>query len=188
MNLKYLERNNHGIGYFKIKLLGFRCRKWIKLMFFIIGSFEPRNPRIPSKKVKCSRYRPDVVQRVGRGTLYSSMTAALEGGEWSAARPGRTLPPGKSRYPFYRRLGGPQGWSGRAENLVPTGIRSRTVQLVVSHYTDWATWPTGPQVGALVTTWELFPISYIWVGLQMQKNCEIKKGKLRKFVEENIWQ
>ena len=50
------------------------------------------------------------------------MTAALEGGEWSAARPGRTLPPGKVRYPFYRRLGGPQGRSGRAENLVPTGI------------------------------------------------------------------
>ena len=56
------------------------------------------------------------------------MTAALEGGDWSAARPGRTLPPGKSRYPLYRRLGGPQGRSGRAENLVPTGIRSRTVQ------------------------------------------------------------
>ena len=37
------------------------------------------------------------------------MTAALEGGEWSAARPGRTLPPGKTLYPFYRRLGGPQG-------------------------------------------------------------------------------
>ena len=46
--------------------------------------------------------------------LYSSMTAALEGGEWSAARPGRTLPPRKTRYPFYRRLGGPQGpvWTG----------------------------------------------------------------------------
>ena len=40
-------------------------------------------------------------------------------GEWSAARPGRTLPPGKTRYPLYRRLGGPQGRSGRAENLVP---------------------------------------------------------------------
>ena len=49
------------------------------------------------------------------------MTAALEGSEWSAARPGRTLPPGKTLYPFYRRLGGPQGGSGRAENLVPTG-------------------------------------------------------------------
>ena len=45
-------------------------------------------------------------------------------GEWSAARPGRTLSPGKTRDPFYRRLGGPQGRSGRAENLVPTGIRS----------------------------------------------------------------
>ena len=54
----------------------------------------------------------------------SSMTAALEGGEWSAARPGRTLPPGKSRYPLYRRLGGPQGRCGQAENLVPTGIPS----------------------------------------------------------------
>jgi len=58
------------------------------------------------------------------------MTAAIEGGEWSAARPCRTLPTGKTRYPFYRRLGGPQGWSGQTENLVPTGIRSRTVQLV----------------------------------------------------------
>jgi len=67
------------------------------------------------------------------------MTAALEGGEWSAARPGRTLPPEKTWYPFYRRLGGPQGWSGRVGNLVPTGIRSRTTQPVVSRYTDWAT-------------------------------------------------
>ena len=67
------------------------------------------------------------------------MTAALEGGEWSAARPGRTLPPGKNRYPFYRRLGGPQGQSGRAENLVPTEIRSRTVRPVVSRYTEWST-------------------------------------------------
>ena len=70
------------------------------------------------------------------------MTAALEGGEWSAACPGRTLRPGKTRYPFYRRMSGPQGRSGRAENLVPTGIRSRTFQPAVSSYTDWATRPT----------------------------------------------
>jgi len=70
------------------------------------------------------------------------MTAALEGGEWSAARLRRTLPPGKKRYRFYRRLGGPQGRSGRAENLVPTGIRSQTIQPVVSRYTDWANRPT----------------------------------------------
>ena len=50
------------------------------------------------------------------------MTAALEGGEWSAARPDRILPPGKTQYPFCRLLGGPQGWSGRVENLVPTHV------------------------------------------------------------------
>ena len=70
------------------------------------------------------------------------MTAALEGGEWSAARPGRTLPLGNTWYPLYRSLGGPQGRSGWAEYLVPTGIRSRTVQPVVSRFTDWATQPT----------------------------------------------
>ena len=58
------------------------------------------------------------------------MTATLEGGKWSASHPGRTLPQGKTLYPFYMRLGGPQGRSGRAENLVPTGIRSKTIQHV----------------------------------------------------------
>ena len=74
------------------------------------------------------------------------MTAALEEGEASAARPCRTLPPEKTRYPSYRRLGGPQGRSGRAEYLVPTGIQSRTVQPVVGRYTDWATRPTASRV------------------------------------------
>ena len=69
------------------------------------------------------------------------MTAALEVGEWSAARPGRTIPPGKTRYPLYRRLDGLHDRSGRAEILVPNRIRSRTVQPVVSRYTDWSTQP-----------------------------------------------
>jgi len=47
-----------------------------------------------------------------------------------------TLPPGKSRYPFYRRLNGPQGQSGWAENLDPTGIPFQTIQPIVSRYTD----------------------------------------------------
>ena len=64
------------------------------------------------------------------------MTAALEGGEWSAGHSDRALPPGKTRYQFYRRLCGPQGRSGRAENLVPTGVRFGTVQPVVSRYTN----------------------------------------------------
>ena len=83
------------------------------------------------------------------------MTAALEGGEWSAARPGRTLPPGKTWYPLYRRLGGPQSRSGRAEILVLTRIQSWTIQPVVSRYTDWATRPTLQYVFWWNTIWTL---------------------------------
>jgi len=93
------------------------------------------------------------------------MTAALEGGTWSARRPGRTLPPGKTRYPFYRRLSGPQGRFGRAENLAPTGIRSRTVQPVVSRYTDWATRST--------------VLLFIWKEMEepVQKMTRLKAGR-----------
>ena len=41
------------------------------------------------------------------------------------------LPPGKTRYPLYRRLGGPQSPSGQMRKISPhTAIRSRTVQPV----------------------------------------------------------
>ena len=46
-------------------------------------------------------------------------TSALEMCEGSASRPGRTLPPGKTRYPLYRRLGGPQGRSGQVRKISP---------------------------------------------------------------------
>ena len=61
---------------------------------------------------------------------------ALEGGKWSAARPGRILPPEKIRYSLYMRLDGPQGRSGRAENLAPPGFDPQTVQPVSSRYND----------------------------------------------------
>jgi len=57
------------------------------------------------------------------------MTAALEGGEWSVARPDRTLPQGRTRYPFYRRLGGSQDRSGRAENLVKENVLHRNLNV-----------------------------------------------------------
>ena len=62
--------------------------------------------------------------------------SALDGGWGSTPRPGRLYPRRKTRYTFYRRLGSTQGRSERTENLVPTGIRSRTIQPVVSRYTD----------------------------------------------------
>jgi hypothetical protein len=49
------------------------------------------------------------------------------------------LPPGKTRYPLYRRLGRPQGRSGRMRKISPPpGCDPRTVQPVASRYTDWA--------------------------------------------------
>ena len=50
-------------------------------------------------------------------------------GEGSASRPGRSLPPGKTRYPSYRRLGGPQGRSGQVRKIShPPGFDPWTVQ------------------------------------------------------------
>jgi hypothetical protein len=49
------------------------------------------------------------------------------------------LPLGKTQYPLYWRLGGPQGRSGRARKISsPPGFDPQMVQPVPSHYTDWA--------------------------------------------------
>jgi hypothetical protein len=107
-------------------------------------------------KVKCS-----LVQALrlctGRTAHRGSRGIALlfhdhgtrRGGEGSVSLPGRSLLPGKTRHPLYKRLGGPPGpvWTG-AENLSPIGIffcfgcEPRTVQPVASRYTDYATRPT----------------------------------------------
>ena len=56
------------------------------------------------------------------------------------------LPPGKTRYPLYRRLGEPQGRSGWVQKISPPpGFDPRTVQPVASRYTDWAI-PTHMQI------------------------------------------
>ena len=48
------------------------------------------------------------------------------------------LPPGKTRYPLYRRLGGPTGpvWTGAENFSFPLGFDPGTVQPVASRYTD----------------------------------------------------
>ena len=97
-----------------------------------------------SNKVKCTN-----VQKLRLCTgptahrRSSFLTTALEVSEGSAARPGRSLLLGKTRYPLYRRLGGPQGRSGQVRKISPPpGFDPQTVQPVASRYTDWATRPT----------------------------------------------
>jgi len=78
------------------------------------------------------------------------MTTALEGGEGSASRPGRSLPPGKTRYPLYRRLGGPRAGLDRCgKSRPPPGFDPRTVQPIASRYTDYATRATSVIKGLL---------------------------------------
>ena len=69
-----------------------------------------------------------------------SLTIALEDVGWLTPRPGRFNPGKDTRYPLHRRLGGPQGRSGRERKISPpAGFDPRTVQPVTSRYTDCAT-------------------------------------------------
>jgi hypothetical protein len=64
------------------------------------------------------------------------LNSALDGG-WCQRHVPAALPPEKTRYPLYRKLCGPQGWSGRVRKITPTqGFHPRTVQKVASRYTD----------------------------------------------------
>jgi hypothetical protein len=52
-------------------------------------------------------------------------------------RASAALPPGKTRYPMYRTLGGPQGRSVQVRKISPPpGFDPRTVQHVTNRYTD----------------------------------------------------
>jgi len=60
--------------------------------------------------------------------LHAFLTSAFDGGEWSASSPGRFILGKRPQDPLDRRLGGPQGWSGRGgeEKKIPASARNRT--------------------------------------------------------------
>ena len=101
------------------------------------------------KKVNCTLVQAlrlctgCTAHRGSRGIAYSFLTTAREGGEVSASRLGRSLPPGKTLYPLYRRLCVPQGRSGQVWKILPPpGFDPQTIQPVASRYTDLTTRPT----------------------------------------------
>jgi len=72
-------------------------------------------------------------RRRSRGIALLFLDHGTRRGEGSASRPGRFLPPGKTRYPSYRRLGGSQGRSGQVRKISPPpGFDPRAVQPVAS--------------------------------------------------------
>ena len=66
------------------------------------------------------------------------MTAALEGGEWSAARPGRTLPPGEDPVPILQEAGWAPGsvWTGGKSRPHWDSILDRPVRSSVAIPTE----------------------------------------------------
>ena len=78
-----------------------------------------------------------MAQRVGiEVQLYSSMTAALEEGEWSVARPGLLYPWERPGTHCTGCWVGPRAGLDGPKISPPPGFDPRTVQPVVSRYTD----------------------------------------------------
>ena len=49
------------------------------------------------------------------------------------------VPTGKTQYPLYRKLGGPQDWSGQVRKVSPPlGFDPCIIQPVATHCTDYA--------------------------------------------------
>jgi hypothetical protein len=79
--------------------------------------------------------RHEDVLREWRYSSTHSLTSVLDGGEWSASRPGPLYPQGKSPwYPLDRRLGGIQNRSGHGgeekNSQPPPGIEPPIIQPV----------------------------------------------------------
>ena len=89
-------------------------------------------------KLKCSRHGPGVAQRVGRGiALLFHDRGTRRVGEWSAARPGRTLPPGKIPVSILQEAGWAPGpvWTGGKSRSHRDSIPDRAARYL-SRYTD----------------------------------------------------
>ena len=68
--------------------------------------------------------------------LYSFFNLGARSGYVANARPRPFTPPGMTSCPLYRKMGGPQGRSGRMRRASPPpGFDPRTIQPVVNRYT-----------------------------------------------------
>ena len=90
------------------------------------SAIQPEGKNVKCTLVQAQRLCTGRTTRTGsRGIALLFLDHGTRRGEGSASRLGRSLPPGKTRYPLHRRLGGPQGRSGRMRKIsTPTGIRS----------------------------------------------------------------
>ena len=92
-----------------------------EILFFYIGKCEVKCTLLLALRLCTGR----TAHRGIRSRALLFLYHGTRRGEGSASRPGRSLPPRKTRYPLYRRLGGPQARSGQVRKISPpNGIRS----------------------------------------------------------------
>ena len=132
-----------------------RCKGFMNMVYFYFDIAVPlkslyvretNTKRWTKSKVKCTLVQAlrlctgRMAHRRSRGIALLFLDHGTRRGWGVSITPWPLYTPRKTRYPLYRRLGGPQGWSGQVRKISPpTGIRSRTVHPIASRYTDWAT-------------------------------------------------
>jgi len=106
------------------------------------------NRRLVKKKVKCTLVQAmrlcigRTAHRGSRGIALLCHDHGTRRGWGVSITPGPLFTSGKTRYPLYRSLGGPQGRSGQVRKISPPpGFDPRTFQPVASRCTDYATQP-----------------------------------------------
>jgi len=95
---------------------------------------------IPFENVTCEgKIHPATDSESPEWSRGITVTSALDGGWWSTPRLGCFTPAKETQYPFYRRLGGPQGRSGQVRKISPTsGFDPTTVLSIASRYSVYA--------------------------------------------------
>jgi len=102
----------------------------------------------------------------------------LDGVGWSMPRPGR-FTPGKTRFPLYRSLSGPQGQSRQVRKISPpTGIRSPDCPAHCKSLYQLLSYPS-PCVSLILNYFEtpfvsLYNVADSKQGFELQYQCSIK--------------
>jgi hypothetical protein len=95
--------------------------------------------------------------RGSRGIALPFLDNGTKRGWGVSVTPRPLFTPEKTRYPLYRRMGGPQSRSGEVRKILPPpGFDPRTVQPVASRYTVWATRPLCLRVWCLLICLQKF--------------------------------
>jgi hypothetical protein len=105
------------------------------------------------------------------------------------------LPPGKTQYPLYRRLGGPQSQSGKVQKISsPPGFDPQTVKSVATRYTDWAIPATIHSLFMLdmqLTNWQrtgLSPDTFILYCLHLSTNAPYSFFLIHLLYNQRNWE